>query len=162
MWLTCLIQNHSAMLRGLRKQLKDQQAMTLLEIILVVALLGTLMTYLVSTLTSQSDTAKEDQSRLAMGQIANALQLYRVHTNRYPTTEQGLIALVTNPGGTVRSWRGPYIEEEKLKDPWGIDFDYEALGRTFKITTYGLDGVMGTEDDISYPESRSSSDASSD
>ena len=129
----------------------SHDGMTLLEIIIVVALLGTLMTYLVTTLTSSSDSAKEDQARLAMGQIAQALQLYRVHNNQYPSTEQSLSALVSNPG-TTRSWRGPYIEEEKLKDPWGASFEYEASGREFKIISSGLDGEMGSDDDIFFPE----------
>ncbi|MCY4381025.1 MAG: type II secretion system major pseudopilin GspG [Proteobacteria bacterium] len=138
------------------RSLVDSKAMTLLEIIIVVALLGTLMTYLVTTLTSGSDSAKEDQARLGMGNIAQALQLYRVHNNRYPTTEQSLSALLVNPGST-RSWRGPYIEEEKLNDPWGVPFSYEASGREFRIISSGLDGEFGSEDDISYPEVKDTS-----
>ena len=132
----------------------QQKAMTLLEIIIVIALLGGLFVYLATNLTSQSDSAKEDQARLAMGQISQALQIYRIHNNRYPTSEQGLQALVSNPGGS--SWRGPYIETNKLKDPWGNDFSYQSVGKEFKIISPGLDGIQGNEDDVFFPEDQGS------
>ena len=128
--------------------------MTLIEIIIVVALLGTLMTYLVSNLVGVQDSAKEDQARLGMGVIAQSLQMYRVHNGSFPTTAQGLDALVTNPGSS-RRWRGPYIESEKLMDPFGNDFGYEAEGRNYKIISGGADALVGSEDDIFYPEEKS-------
>lgn len=130
---------------------RDERALTLLEIIIVIALLGSLMVYLVSNLTSVGDAAKEDQARLAMGGIAQALQMYRVHNNRYPTVDQGLDALLRNPG-SARTWRGPYIEADKLNDPWGSPFSYEIDGRNFRLISPGFDGVVGNEDDISYPD----------
>lgn len=136
-----------------------QSGMTLLEIIIVVALLGSIMGVLVTNLLSPQDSVKEDTSRLGMGEIAQALQLYRVHNNQFPTTEQGLSALVLNPG-TMPRWRGPYIEEEKLKDPWGVSYSYENSGRQFKIISAGLDSEMGTEDDLTYPETSRATDGS--
>ena len=135
----------------------DQSGMTLLEIIIVVALLGALMGVLVTSMLTGQDTTKEDISRLGMGEIAQALQLYRVHNNRFPTAEQGLSALVLNPG-TMPRWRGPYLEEDKLKDPWGENYDYEISGRNFKIISAGIDGEMGTADDITYPDTTGSDD----
>lgn len=129
----------------------SQRGMSLIEIIIVVALLGTLMAYMVSNLIGQSEEAKKDQTKLAMGVIQQSLQMYRIHNNKYPTTDQGLNALVTNPGGD-KSWRGPYIEENKLQDPWGNNFTYESDGRNWKIISGGPDGSVGSEDDISYPE----------
>lgn len=128
-----------------------QKGMTLIEIIIVIALLGTLMTILVTNITSQQDAAKEDQARIAMGNISQALQLYRVHNNKYPTTAQGLDALVNNPGDSKR-WRGPYIEKEKLVDPWQVPFDYNSDGRKYQIISGGSDGTLGTDKDIYYPE----------
>ncbi|MCY4443932.1 MAG: type II secretion system major pseudopilin GspG [Proteobacteria bacterium] len=130
-----------------------QDGMTLLEIIIVVALLGSLMVYLVSNLTGVSDSAKVDQAGLAMGQIGQSLNLYRIHNNRYPTNEQGLSALITNPG--IDTWRHPYIDsQDKLKDPWGNPFNYESSGREYRITSNGVDGIPGNEDDISYPKNQ--------
>ena len=128
-----------------------QKGMSLIEIIIVVALLGTLMAYMVSNLIGQSEEAKKDQTKLAMGVIQQSLQMYRIHNNKYPTTDHGTNALLTNPGDS-KSWRGPYIEQNKLSDPWGNPFTYESDGRQFKIVSGGPDGQLGNEDDITYPE----------
>ncbi len=130
---------------------KKEAGMTLLEIIIVVALLGTLGVYLITNLTQQADTAKIDQTKLAIGNIRQALQLYRVHLKRYPTTDAGLQALLENPGD--KRWRGPYIDNHnKLLDPWDAEFEYESDGRIVKIMSAGPDFQMGTDDDIIWPE----------
>ena len=128
-----------------------EKGMTLIEIIIVIALLGTLMTILVTNIVGTSDEAKKDQARIAVGGIAQALQLYRVHNNRYPNTAESLDALVIDPG-TSKRWKGPYIEKNKLTDPWGTAYDYTSDGRKYEITSAGIDGTMGTEEDIHYPE----------
>lgn len=124
--------------------------MSLIEIIIVIALMGTLMTIVISKLTGAQDEAMRDASRLAMQQMDQTLQMYKVHNYKYPTTDEGLGALVHAPAAAKR-WRGPYIEEKKLDDPWGNPFSYESDGQTFKITSGGPDGQVGTEDDITYP-----------
>ena len=128
-----------------------EKGMTLIEIIIVIALLGTLMTILVTNIVGTSDEAKKDQARIAMGGIAQSLQLYRVHNNRYPNTAEGLEALVTDPG-TSKRWKGPYFEKQKLNDPWGNPYNYTSDGRKYEIISAGIDGQMGTESDIHYPE----------
>ena len=135
------------------------RGMSLIEIIIVVALLGTLMAYMVSNLIGQSEEAKKDQTRLAMGVIQQSLQMYRIHNNRYPTSDQGMNALLANPGGEAKSWRGPYIEPNKLKDPWDAAFGYESDGRNFKIMSAGPDGALGNEDDITFPETEAAGQA---
>ena len=130
---------------------KKEAGMTLLEIIIVVALLGTLGVYLITNLTRQADTAKIDQTKLAIGNIRQALQLYRIHLKKYPTTDAGLQVLLENPGD--KRWRGPYIDSvNKLLDPWDAEFEYESDGRTVKIMSPGPDFQMGTDDDIIWPE----------
>jgi general secretion pathway protein G len=130
-----------------------QSGFSLIEILIVMALIGTIMTIIISNLTSTQDEAMKDAARLSMGKITQSLQLYRVHNFSYPTTEQGLNALVTNPG-TAKKWRGPYIESEKLDDPWGKPYEYESDGRSVKITSSGPDQSFGTEDDVSYPDGK--------
>lgn len=130
---------------------KKEAGMTLLEIIIVVALLGTLGVYLITNLTQQADTAKIDQTKLAIGNIRQALQLYRVHLKKYPTTDAGLQVLLESPGD--KRWRGPYLDNpNKLLDPWDAEFEYESDGRNIKITSAGPDFELGTEDDIIWPE----------
>ncbi len=136
-----------------------ERGMSLIEIIIVVALLGTLMAYMVSNLIGQSEEAKKDQTKLAMGVIQQSLQMYRIHNNKYPGSDQGLKALLDNPGDS-KSWRGPYIEPNKLKDPWGNDFGYESDGRQFKIISGGPDAQVGSGDDITYPETEAQSASS--
>ena len=134
---------------------RDERGMTLIEIIIVIALLGSLMAILVTNLSNTADKAREDQTRVSMGNIAQALQIYRVHNNKYPTTAQGLDALVSDPGENKR-WRGPYIEKEKLKDPWGNAYDYTSDGRKYEIISAGSDGQFGTDKDLFYPEREAS------
>jgi general secretion pathway protein G len=118
---------------------QGNKAMTLLEIIIVVALLGTLMAILVNNLTSSQDSAREGQAEIGMGGIAQALQLYRVNNMVYPTTAQGLGALVSYPGN-AKAWRGPYLDKEKLNDPWGNAYEYTSDGRAFEIVSGGIPG----------------------
>jgi len=134
--------------------------MTLIEILIVVALLGTLMAYLVRELMGTAENAKIDQTKLGMGVVQQGLQMYRVHNNRYPTTEQGLDALLTQPGDS-KTWRGPYTESNKIQDPWGTKFNYESDGRTFKIISAGGNQTFGDSDDITYPEEADSGQAGS-
>ncbi|NDE14381.1 type II secretion system protein GspG [bacterium] len=145
------------LLRSLKLMLKRpfkgaaQAGMSLIEIIIVVALMGTLMAYLVRNLIGQQEEAKKDQTKLGMGVLEQSLQLYRVHNSRYPSTEQGLEAMITAPAD-AKTWRGPYTESNKLNDPWGNKFQYESDGRVFKIISGGPDGTIGNADDIVYPD----------
>ena len=128
----------------------SQQGFTMVEIVLVIALMGGLIAYLMNTLMTTSEEAKRDESKIAMSIIGQSLQMYKIHNNRYPTTSQGLGALTSDPG-SAKAWRGPYIEGNKLRDPWDEDFTYESDGRTFKISTGGPDLTVGNEDDVTYP-----------
>jgi general secretion pathway protein G len=132
-----------------------QAAMSLIEIIIVISLIGVIMTIIVTQLTQRQDEALKDAASLGMGTISQSLQLYRVHNFKYPGTEQGLEALLRNPGNAAK-WRGPYIEENKLSDPWGTKYQYESDGRTFKIISAGPDQTHGNEDDITYPAEQKS------
>ncbi len=146
---------------GLLKRRSDRNRMpssfradagfTIIEIIIVIALIGTILSILITQLTSTQDQAMRDAARLAMGKIQQSLQLYRVHNHKYPGTDQGLEALVSNASGSA-TWRGPYIEAEKLKDPWNNLMQYETDQKTIKISSAGPDGEFGTEDDVIYPE----------
>ena len=131
-------------------QTAKNAGMSIIEILIVIALIGTVMAIMVTNLTGRQDEAMKQAAELSMGQLESSLQMYKIDNYRYPTTEQGLSALVSKPSG-ARRWRGPYTEKSKLQDPWGSDFSYESDGKTFKIISGGLDGSVGNEDDITYP-----------
>ena len=131
--------------------------MSMIEIMIVVSLIGILMAYIVRNVMGAADNAKKDQTKIAFNMLVQDLQRYKLDNNKYPTTEQGLTAMLVNPGGDVKNWRGPYTEDNKIQDPWGEKFSYESDGRTFKMTSSGPDQQMGNEDDISYPEVKAES-----
>lgn len=153
-----MINNNFDFIKFCRLYKYTSKGMSLIEILIVISLIAIVMSILATQLTKQQDEAMIDATKLSMGKIQQSLQLFRLHNNYlYPTTDQGLSALVTDPGNT-KKWRGPYIEEEKLKDPWGNEFQYESDGRTFKIISSGPDKDFGTEDDIIFPEDTKNED----
>lgn len=131
-----------------------QAGMSMIEIMMVISLIGILMGIIVRSVTGAADNAKKDQTKIAFNMMVQDLQRYKLDTNKYPTTEQGLAAMLNSPGGDVKNWRGPYTEESKLVDPWGEKISYESDGRTIKMQSSGPDQTMGTEDDIFYPEAK--------
>lgn len=132
---------------------KSDSGMSIIEIIIVITLVLTLMAYMASNLIGAREDAMIDQTKLAIGQIQQSLDRYKIHNHRYPTTDQGLSALLDDPGN-AKNWRGPYIDDKKLRDPWDEDFSYESDGRKYRIMSAGPNQVSGDEDDINYPEDR--------
>jgi len=133
-----------------------EKGLTLIEIIIVVAILGSIMALLIPQILERQRVAQMDQAKLAMSMIDQDLTLYRLHNGRYPTTEEGLDALVRAPGD-AKNWKGPYCDEQKLMDPWQTKYTYESDGRSRKIMSPGPDGQLGTTDDVVYPDQPASS-----
>jgi general secretion pathway protein G len=130
---------------------EGERGMTIIEILIVIALMSTIMAVLVSNLLDKGDEAKMDLAVVSMGTLKNALDMYRLKNSRYPTTEEGLQALIEAPA-TAKNWGGPYAEPSQINDPWGQPYRYESNGpRNFKIISVGADGSEGTEDDVVYP-----------
>ncbi len=125
----------------------SSRGMTLIEIIIVVALLATLMAILVTNVMQKADQAKEDSAKIGMAKLSQNLQLYKVHNNKFPTTDQGLQALLKDPGTDSKRWRGPYADPQEVKDPWGNDYGYESDGTTMKITSTTPGGKV-----LTFPE----------
>ena len=97
------------------------------------------------------DEARRMKAKVQIQSLETALQLYKLDTGNYPTTEQGLQALVEAPatGELAKSWReGGYLEKGQVpKDPWGNEYIYLSPGTRadFDIISYGADGVAGGE-----------------
>ena len=124
-----------------------QSGMSLIEIIIVIALIGVIMGVVVTNVVDTQCQQMNKAAELKMNKLGQNLQRYYIDMHRYPTTEQGLDALLEAPGDSTK-WRGPYAEERDLEDPWGVRMEYEGEGRKYRIISAGSDGEMGTEDDV--------------
>ncbi len=131
---------------------QGDRGMTIIEILIVIALMAGIMAVLVTKLLDRQDDAKKDLARISMGSLKNALDMYRLKNFHYPTTEEGLNALVEAPA-TAKNWGGPYVDANQILDPWNQPFRYESTGpKSFKITSIGSDAQEGTDDDVVYPD----------
>ena len=124
-----------------------EKGMTLLEIMIVVAILGLLATVVVTNIMGQFDNAKIKLTRTAIGKLNGAVTNYYIDNEEYPSGGDGLRMLVNPPGGFR-----PYIEENALKDAWGQPFIYRNPARNgnaeFEIFSKGPDKQEGNQDDI--------------
>ena len=130
----------------------NSRAFTLIELMVVIVILGILAGLIVPRIMGRPEQAKRVKARMQVESIATALKLYKLDNGAYPTTEQGLQALVEVPasGNIPKNWRkGGYLEKGKVpKDPWGNDFVYLSPGMNddFDLISYGADGTAGGED----------------
>ena len=121
---------------------------TLLELMVVIAIIGLLIGLVGPRVMGMFDKAKTDTARIQISNLANAANMYKLDVGRAPTSAEGLQALVTRPG-SAPGWRGPYLQEGVPNDPWGQPYHYESPGRhsEFDIYTYGADNAPGGEGD---------------
>ena len=129
-----------------------QRGFTLLEIMVVIVILGILASIVVPNLMGNKEKADRQKAVTDIVALENALDMYKLDNSRYPTTEQGLEALVTKPSGDPepRNYRdGGYIKR-RPKDPWGNDYQLMSPGEHGKIDVFsmGLDGEAGNDDDV--------------
>ncbi len=135
-----------------RKDKSRQAGFTLIELMVVIVILGLLAGLILPRFMGESDKAKQQTARTQMAILETALKMYKLDNGTYPTTEQGLKALVEAPtvGNLPKSWRkGGYLEKGAVpKDPWKNEFIYVSPGShgDFDITSLGRDGEAGGED----------------
>jgi general secretion pathway protein G len=120
---------------------------TLLEVLVVVAVLGLLIGLVGPAALRQFGGARESVARQSIGRLVSVLDLYKLDVGSYPTTEQGLAALTTRPG-RVANWNGPYLQgEAQPLDPWGRPYLYRSPsnrpGREFDLCSRGPSGQAG-------------------
>lgn len=124
---------------------KQQRGFTLMELLAVIIIIGVLAATVGGRFLGQTESAKAGVAKTEMGQIVQALDLFKLETGRYPAAQEGLEALIKNPGN-VPNWNGPYFKKDNIKDPWGNDYKYTNPGPNntpFEIKSLGADGKEG-------------------
>jgi general secretion pathway protein G len=120
---------------------------TLIEIMVVVVILAILGSLVAPKILGRLDEARVTKARTDLNQLKSALDQYRMDNFRYPTTEQGLDALVHRPNDpNLKNWRADGYIEQLVKDPWGHDYHYIAPGTNgtpYDLFSYGADGQPG-------------------
>ena len=134
-----------------RKRL-NVHGFTLIELMVVIVILGILAGLIIPRIMGRPEEARRMKARVQMESVETALRLYKLDNGIYPSTEQGLQALIEAPavGELPRAWRkGGYLEKGKVpKDPWGHEYVYLSPGLhdDFDLVSYGADGQPGGED----------------
>ena len=119
---------------------------TLLELLVVMVIIGLLAGYVGPKFFGQIGKSEVKAARAQIDGLSKALDQYRIEVGRYPSTEQGLAALVTKPGEEPR-WGGPYLSKAVPKDPWRNDYQYRSPGEhgDYDLFSLGRDGRPGGE-----------------
>jgi general secretion pathway protein G len=130
----------------------SQAGFTLIEIMLVVVIIGILMTIVVVKLGGRQEEARINAAKADIKNFSTMLGLFELDNGSYPSTEQGLQALITQPANAL-NWKGPYIESNSIhNDPWGHPYIYKYPGEkrpfSYDLYSYGPNGVEGGDDDI--------------
>jgi len=120
---------------------------TLIELLVVLAILGLLVGLVGPQVLKTLGSSKTKAARIQVEELSGTLDIYRLETGRYPTTNEGLQALVESPGD-AKNWNGPYLKKSQVpQDPWGFDYEYRSPGEhgAFDIWTLGADNREGGE-----------------
>jgi len=120
------------------------EGFTLLELLVVMVIIGLLVSYVGPKYFAQIGKSEVKTAKAQIDALEKALDTYRLDVGHYPTTEQGLAVLFTNPGNEPK-WEGPYLKKAAPPDPWGHPYVYKKPGEhgEFDLFSYGNDGQPG-------------------
>lgn len=130
----------------------QRRAFTLIELLVVILILAVLAALIVPRVITRASDAKRAKAASDIAVLGSALNQFRLDCDRFPSTEEGLDALRSQPGD-VQGWRGPYLERALPPDPWGNAYVYESPGPdgddSYYLISYGKDGAPGGEGEAS-------------
>ncbi|WP_456401657.1 type II secretion system major pseudopilin GspG [Persephonella sp.] len=134
--------------------MKKERGFTLLELLVVIVILSLIAALVIPKITGRVDEAKIDTTKVQLKELKRTLEMYKLDNGMYPTTEQGLKALVEKPKIPPEPKKWKQYLDTLPKDAWGNDFVYisPAEKHPFELKSKGPDGELGTEDDISVWE----------
>lgn len=122
---------------------KKSSGFTLVELLVVLAILGMLAALVGPQVLNQLGGAKSKSAAIQIRDFEQALELYKLDVGRFPSSNEGLNALVRQPS-SAKGWNGPYLKKDEVPmDPWGNPYQYRASGSTIDISSYGADGRQG-------------------
>lgn len=128
---------------------KASKGFTLLELLVVIVIIGLLAAYVGPKYFSQLGKSEVTVAKAQIEAFEKALDTYRLDVGRYPTTEEGLAALLAAPATAGAKWNGPYLKKGVPPDPWGRAYVYKAPGAKaeYEISSLGKDGQPAGEGD---------------
>ncbi len=129
-----------------RRRVTGQGGFTLMELLVVLAILGLLMSLVGPRVLNQLGGAKTKTAALQIKDLEQALEMYKLDVGRFPSTTEGLAALVEKPSAAA-GWNGPYLKSDVPLDPWNREYNYKYPGDRGEIDifTYGQNGSPGGE-----------------
>jgi general secretion pathway protein G len=131
------------------KDRKSEKGFSLIELIVVLVILGLLAAIVAPKVAGKLVQSKSQIARIQIAEFEQTLEAFMFDMGRYPSTSEGLNALIANPTGSD-SWAGPYLKKALPNDPWGHQYLYRCPGQNgdCDIISLGPDGSEGTEDDV--------------
>jgi len=132
-----------------KNMIRGARGFSLIELLVVLVILSLLGGIVGPRLLKHLGQAKSDTAALQISDLAAALDVYMLETGGYPSTDEGLNALIEAPADSER-WNGPYLRKSKIpEDPWGNDYQYKSPGEhgDYDLYTYGADDAPGGEGD---------------
>lgn len=127
-----------------------RRGFTLMEMLVVITIIAILAALIVPQLINKADQARVAKAKSDIASLDTAIQTYRLEVGKYPSTDDGLNALVTQPSDAP-NWKGPYVTHAIPNDPWGHPYVYQSPGANnepYVVQSYGPSGQAGGSDNI--------------
>lgn len=140
-----MMANNARRSRGKSSLGRGEHGFTLIEMLVVITIIALIMSLVGPRVLNYLTNSKIKAATIQIKSLENALDLFSLDAGRYPTTSEGMRALIERPGGAV-AWSGPYLKSDAVpNDPWGHPYIYRSPGQhgVYDIMSYGADGQEG-------------------